>query len=54
MGEKEKILNKINIREVVRYLVCQKRFIVENNIWKKEEDLENFKKVIAKFEKRKS
>jgi len=44
MGEEEKILNKINIREVVRYLVCWKNFIVENNIWKKEEDLENFKK----------
>ena len=34
----EKILNKRKIKGVDKYLVRQKRFIVENNIWEKIED----------------
>ena len=47
-----KILNKRKIREVVKYLVQQKRFMAEYNTWKRKKELENIKKVIAKFEKR--
>jgi len=48
----EKILNKIKIRGVVKYLVYWKRFIVEYDIWERKEDLVNTKKVVAEFEKR--
>jgi len=48
MGD-EKLLNKRKIREVVKYLVQWKGFIVEYDIWKKEE---NTKKVVTKFEGR--
>ena len=48
----EKFLNKIKIRGVVKYLVYQKRFIVEYDIWERKEDLVNTKKVVAEFEKR--
>ena len=34
----------------MKYLVCWKRFIVENNIWEKEENLENTKKLVNEFE----
>jgi len=47
----EKILNKKKVRGIVKYLVWWKRFIVEYNSWKKEEDLENTK-VVAEFERR--
>ena len=40
------------MRGVVKYLVQWKRFIVEHNSWEKEEDLENAKEIVAKFEKR--
>ena len=30
----------------------QKKFIVENDIWKKEKDLENAKKAVAEFKRR--
>jgi len=36
----------------MKYLVCWKRFIAENNMWEKEEDLENVKKIVAEFESR--
>ena len=48
----EKILNKRKIREVVKYLVQWKGFIVESNIWEKEENLKNIKEVVAEFERR--
>ena len=50
--EVEKILNKRKIREVERYLVCWKRFMAENNIWEKEKDLENTRKLVEEFEGR--
>ena len=48
----EKILNKIKVRGVMKYLVYQKVFTTENNIWKKEKDLENVKKLVDEFEER--
>ena len=48
----EKILNKRKVRGVVKYLVQRKRFTVEHNTWEREEDLENAKEVVAKFEGR--
>jgi len=48
----EKILNKRKIREVERYLVQWKRFIVKSNIWEKEEDLENARELVDEFEGR--
>ena len=50
--EVEKILNKKKVQGVMKYLVHWKRFITENNIWEKKEDLENTKKAVAEFEKR--
>jgi len=47
-----KIFNKRKIREIVKYLICWKRFTVENNIWEREKDLENMKKSVAKFKER--
>ena len=47
-----KILNKRKIREAMKYLVRQKKFIVEYNTWKREKDLENIKEIIAEFERR--
>jgi len=40
------------VRGVMKYLVQWKEFMAEHDIWKKEEDLENAKKVIAEFKKR--
>ena len=48
--EVEKILNKRKIQKVEKYLVHWKRFMVENDIWKKEEDLENVRKLVNEFE----
>ena len=48
----EKILNKSELRGVMIYLIRWKRFIVENDTWGKEEDLENTKEIIAEFERR--
>ena len=48
----EKILNKIKVRGVMKYLVYQKVFTTENDIWKKEKDLENVKKLVDEFEER--
>ena len=48
----EKILNKRIVQGYIKYLVRQKGFIVEYNIWKREEDLKNAKEVVAEFKKR--
>ena len=48
----EKILNKRKVRGVRKYSVCWKRFMVENDTWKKKENLENTKKLVDKFERR--
>jgi len=40
------------VREVVKYLVWWKRFIVEYNSWEKKEDLENTKEIVAEFKER--
>ena len=48
----EKILNKRKVKEVIKYLVHWKGFIAENNIWEKEKNLENTKKLVNKFEKK--
>jgi len=50
--EVEKILNKRKIREVEKYLVCWKRFIVKHDTWEKEEDLGNAREVVEEFEGR--
>ena len=50
--EVERILNKRKIREVERYLVQWKRFIVESDIWERKEDLKNAKKLVNEFEGR--
>ena len=48
----EKILNKRKIREAGKYLVHQKRFIAENNIQERKEDLKNAKEAVAEFKER--
>jgi len=45
-------LNKNKAREVMKYLVQWKGFTVENDMWEKEEDLENTKEAIVEFEGR--
>ena len=50
--EVERILNKRKVREVIKYLVQQKRFTAEYNSWEKKEDLKNTKELVIKFEKR--
>ena len=50
--EVEKILNKRKIREVVKYLIHWKMLIAESDTWKREEDIENAKEVVAEFENR--
>ena len=50
--EVEKILNKIKIRGVEKYLVRWKGFTAEGETWERREDLENAKKALAKFEGR--
>ena len=52
--EVEKILNKRKVRGVMEYLVCWKGFTAENNTCEKEEDLENVRKAVDKFEERMS
>jgi len=37
---------------VVKYLVHWKRFTAENNIWKKEKDLKNARKIVIKFKEK--
>ena len=48
----EKILNKRKIREAGKYLVHQKRFIAENNIQERKEDLKNAKEAVEEFKER--
>jgi len=43
----KKILNKIKMRRVVKYLVQWKGFITEHDPWIREEDLENKKEVLV-------
>jgi len=50
--EEWEVENKRKIREVVKYLVQWKRFIIEYNSWEREKDLENAKEVVVKFEGR--
>ena len=50
--EVERILNKRKVREVIKYLVQQKRFTAEYNSWEKKEDLKNTKVLVIEFEKR--
>jgi len=50
----EKILSKRKIREVEKYLVCWKGFTAEYDTWEKEENLENAREVVEKFEGRMS
>ena len=45
-------MNKRKVREVIKYLVQWKEFTAEHNSWEKEENLENTKESVAKFEKR--
>ena len=47
--EVKKILNKRRVQGVDRYLIRWKDFMVENDIWEREEDLENTKELIDKF-----
>jgi len=49
--EVEKILNKRQIREKDKYLVCWKGFTAESDTWKGRENLKNVKEVIKEFEK---
>ena len=48
--EVEKILNKRKVWGVDKYLERWKGFTAENNTWEKEEDLENAKELVDKFE----
>ena len=50
----EKIVNKIKVRGVMKYLVRWKEFTVNNDTWKKEKDLKNAKKAAVKFERKMS
>ena len=52
--EIEKVLNKRKIKDIVKYLVQWKGFIAEHNTQEREENLENTKEVVVKFEKRMS
>ena len=47
----EKILNKRQVREKDKYLVCWKGFTAESDTWKGRENLKNVKEVIKEFEK---
>ena len=48
----KKILNKRKVQGVIKYLVQWKRFTAEHNSWKRKENLENAKEVVAEFEGR--
>ena len=45
-------MNKRKIRGVERYIVQWKRFTAKYDTWEKEEDLENFRELVDKFEGR--
>jgi len=48
----KKIFKQKQIQGVIKYLVQWKRFMAKYDIWEREEDLENKKKVVAEFEER--
>ena len=48
--EVEKVLNKIKIRGVEKYLIRRKRFTAEGNTWERKENLKNAEKLIEEFE----
>ena len=48
----EKILNKKKIRDIIKYIVQWKVFMMEHNMQKKEEDLENAKEKVTEFKRR--
>ena len=48
----KKILNKRKVREMMKYLVHWKGFTVKNDMCENEEDLENTKELVNKFEER--
>ena len=48
----EKILNKKKIRGVEKYLVRQKGFTAEGDIWERKENLKNAEELIEEFEER--
>ena len=48
----EEILNKRRIRDIIKYILQWKVFMMEHNMQKKEEDLENAKEKIAEFKRR--
>ena len=48
----EKILNKRKIWDIEKYLVYWKGFILGNNTWEKEKDLENAKELVNEFKRR--
>ena len=52
MSTRQKVLLRYKkpVKGKMKYLVCEKRFIVKNNIWEKEEDLENAKKIVVEKE----
>ena len=50
--EVEKILNKIKIRGVEKYLVQWKGFTAESDTWERKKDLEHAKKLMNEFEGR--
>ena len=50
--EVEKILNKRKVQGVDKYLVRWKGFTAENDIWKREKNLENAKELVDEFEGR--
>ena len=50
--EVEKILNKKKIREVEKYLVQWKRFMVEGDTWERKENLKNAEEALEEFEER--
>ena len=50
--EIEKILNKRKVRGIDKYLVRQNGFMAENNTQEKEDDLENTKELVDKFEEK--
>ena len=49
--EVERILNKQQVREKDKYLVCWKGFTAESDTWKGRENLKNTKETIKEFEK---
>ena len=50
--EVEKILNKKKIREVEKYLVWWKEFMVEGDTWERKENLKNAREALEEFKGR--